>query len=208
MKVLGASGGGSYSDIVAALDWLAAWSNVNGKRIQVASFSLGSARDPGTIVKAAFDNAYNNYNILSFGAAGNSGNVGGGGDRVIYPARWDSVVAVAATDRGDRRASFSSTGPAVELAAPGVNIWSAQPSNGNSYGYMSGTSMATPHVSGAAALVIAQVGTSAKNSDIRTRLDTSARDLGSTGRDQQYGYGLVDPLSSTNTPPYSLNNHN
>jgi len=58
-----AGGGGSYSDIVAALDWLAAWSTANGKPIQVANFSLGSSQDPGTAVMAAFGNAYYSYNI-------------------------------------------------------------------------------------------------------------------------------------------------
>ncbi|NIP86776.1 MAG: S8 family serine peptidase, partial [Planctomycetales bacterium] len=61
------------------------------------------------------------------GAAGNYGNPDGTGDTCIYPARWDSVMATAATDQNDARASFSSTCPEVELAAPGYQINSTMP---------------------------------------------------------------------------------
>jgi len=132
-------------------------------------------------------------------AAGNSGTPPGKGDNVGYPARWDSVIAVAATDKNDNRASFSSTGPAVELAAPGVAINSTLP--GNSYGAYSGTSMASPHVAGTAALVIASGITDSNgngliNDEVRLQLQGTAIDLGDPGRDSKYGYGLVDAAAA------------
>jgi subtilisin len=146
LKVLNASGSGYFSDIIAALQWAV----VNN--IQVTNNSYGSSINPGSTVQAAFDNSAA-AGVLHIAAAGNSGNPKGKGNKVIYPARWGSVVAVAATASSDIRASFSSTGPANELAAPGVGIYSTMPGGG--YGTKSGTSMASPHVAGTAALIIA-----------------------------------------------------
>ncbi len=199
LKVLGASGSGSYSAVIAALQW----SVDNG--IQVTNNSYGSSGDPGTITKAAFDNAYA-AGVLHVAAAGNSGTLPGKGDNVIYPARWANVIAVAATDNSDKRASWSSTGPDVELAAPGVSINSTL--KGGGYGTMSGTSMASPHVAGTAALVIASGITDANgngkiNDDVRQKLTATADDLGAAGRDTWYGFGLVNAAKAAGsvTPP-------
>ena len=181
LKVLGADGSGYYSDMIAALQWCVD----NG--IQVTNNSYGSSGDPGITVKDAYDNAYS-AGVLHIAAAGNSGNPPGRGDNVIYPARWASVIAVAATDTNNNRANWSSTGPDVELAAPGVNIKSAL--LGGDYGNMSGTSMASPHVAGTAALVIASGITG--NTQVRQMLIDTAVDLDPAGRDSYYGYGLVD----------------
>ena len=178
LKVLGSSGSGSYSDVIAALQWCVD----NG--IQVTNNSYGSSGDPGYTVKDAFDEA-NTSGVLHVAAAGNSGNPPGKGDNIIYPARYESVIAVAATDQSDKRARFSSTGPNIELAAPGVGIYSTLP--GNSYDAWSGTSMASPHVAGVVALMIV-----ANVSDIRGQLQSTADDLGDPGQDSLYGYGLVD----------------
>ena len=198
LKVLSSSGGGSWSDIIAALQWA-----VNNG-IQVTNNSYGSSLNPGGTVKAAFDNSAA-AGILHVAAAGNSGNPRGKGNNVGYPARFDSVIAVAATDSSDNRASFSSTGATVELAAPGVVINSTK--LGGGYVAFNGTSMASPHVAGTAALVIA-----AGVTDVRTQLQTTADDLGDPGRDPQYGYGLVDadeaaasaPLPANDTPTVSI----
>ncbi|MEE9299299.1 MAG: S8 family serine peptidase [Acidimicrobiia bacterium] len=192
LKVLSSSGNGSWSDIIAALQWAVD----NG--IQVTNNSYGSSLNPGGTVKAAFDNSAA-AGVIHVAAAGNSGNPRGKGNNVGYPARFASVIAVAATDSGDNRASFSSTGDTVELAAPGVVINSTL--LGGGYGTANGTSMASPHVAGTAALVIA-----AGIADVRTQLQTTADDLGATGRDAQYGYGLVDadeaaPLPAGNQAP-------
>jgi len=181
LKVLDARGGGSYSDVIAAIQWAVDHS------MRIASMSLGGSFYSEAL-ETACKNAYE-AGVLLVAAAGNSGNRSGKGDNVTYPARFDSVIAVAATDTRNRRASWSSTGPAVELAAPGVNIYSTL-LNGR-YGTMSGTSMACPHVSGAAALVMAaHPGLPADG--VRQQLDGTAMDLGVSGRDPWYGYGLVN----------------
>ena len=153
--------------------------------------SYGSSRKPGNTVKAAFDNA-NAAGILQVAAAGNTGG------KCIYPARWDSLIATAATDSNDNRASFSSTCTEVELAAPGVSVKSTMPGGG--YGTKNGTSMASPHVAGAAALVLwANPGWS--NDQVRTQLQVTAQDLGTSGHDSQYGHGLVQANGAASVDP-------
>lgn len=181
LKVLNASGSGSFSNIIAALDWCVD----NG--IQVTNNSYGSSQNPGLIVEEAFINA-EAAGILNIAAAGNSGSPRGKGDNVGYPAAYNSVVAVAATDRDNIRAYFSSTGPAVEISAPGLGIDSTIPGGG--YATYSGTSMACPHAVGAAALFIEYGGLN--NRSTRQLLSLSATDLGAAGPDSQYGAGLVN----------------
>ncbi|MFQ5860631.1 MAG: S8 family serine peptidase [Dehalococcoidia bacterium] len=203
LKVLSASGGGYWSDIIAAMQWAVD----NG--IQVANLSLGSSTNPGGTVQAAFDNA-EAAGILTVAAAGNSGNPKGKGNSVVWPARYNSVIAMAATDSNDNRASFSSTGDQVELAAPGVAVNSTL--LGGGYGQKSGTSMASPHGAGTAALVIATGiadanGDGRINDEVRLKLQETADDLGDAGRDSLYGFGLVDAdeaaasIGPPNDPP-------
>ncbi|GAI19371.1 unnamed protein product, partial [marine sediment metagenome] len=117
-----------------------------------------------------------------------AGNWGGWDfDGIIYPARYESVIAVGATDQQDTRASFSSTGSTLELMAPGVGILST--SRGGGYSGGSGTSFAAPHVTGIAALLIASGVTS--NVEVRQTLQSMAEDLGPSGWDSWYGYGLA-----------------
>ncbi|PKB83944.1 MAG: hypothetical protein BZY88_01145 [SAR202 cluster bacterium Io17-Chloro-G9] len=181
-KVLSDGGGGSYDDVVAALDRAV----LDG--VQVSNNSYGSDGDPGTTVKTAFDNAHA-AGMLHAAAAGNAGNPPGKGDNCIYPARWDSLIATAATTESDSRASFSSTCPENELAAPGYQVNST--TNDGDYGTKSGTSMASPHIAGTAALVLA-ANSGWSNDQVRAQLIDTAIDLGSSGRDNKYGYGLVN----------------
>ena len=192
LKVLNRRGSGNFGDVIAALEWCVD----NG--IQITNNSFGSSTDPGITVRQAYDNAYT-ADILHVASAGNSGTIDGSGDTVGYPAKYDSVIAVAATDSSNLRASFSSTGPDVELAAPGSGILSTVRNGG--YATYSGTSMASPHVAGTAALVIAAgiTGPAA----IRSQLQETADDLGASGRDSWYGFGLVDAdgAAGTGLPP-------
>ena len=197
LKVLDQNGNGSFSGVISALDW----SVQHG--IQITSNSYGSSTNPGTIVQQAFANAAN-AGLLHVAAAGNTGNCAGTGDTVIFPAKYDSVIAVAAIDSTDTVACFSSHGPKVELAAPGVAVTSTVPGGG--YNTFNGTSMATPHVSGVAALVLARgvADTNANgriNDELRSILTQTAQDLGAAGRDTRYGFGLVDAVAAVAGPP-------
>ncbi len=192
LKVLSASGSGSWSNVIAALEWAV------DHGIQVTNNSYGSGGNPGTIVEAAFNNSAA-AGIVHIAAAGNSGTCDGAQNTVGYPASYASVVAVAATDATDARACFSSTGPNVEIAAPGVRILSTY--LGNRYAWASGTSMASPHVAGVAALVIAAGIEDANhdgriNDEVRAALTATALDLGTPGRDTFYGFGLVDAVAA------------
>ncbi|NDL67266.1 S8 family serine peptidase [Anaerotalea alkaliphila] len=178
LKVL-EGGSGSFSDIIAALDWCIA----NG--IQVTNNSYGSSGDPGTQVRNAFQNAYA-AGVLHIAAAGNAGKVSGTGDNVGYPARYPSVVAVAASTSADTRASYSSTGPDVEIMAPGSTIYSTY-LNGY-YATMSGTSMASPHVAGVAAQLLG-AGPGLTPDGVRDILGQTAWNLGLPATQQ--GAGLV-----------------
>ena len=100
-----------------------------------------------------------------------------------------SLRSVAATDSNDARASFSNANSDVEIAAAGVNVLSTK--RGGGYVAFSGTSMATPHVAGVAALIAAR-NPSWTQSQIRAKLDTSVDDKGAAGRDPQYGFGRVN----------------
>ena len=187
VKVLDAAGSGYISDVVAGIEW----SITN--EMQIISMSLGSDRS-SKAVRGACNNAYES-GIVVVAAAGNyhyyfnpRGKLIKVDTAVDYPARYDSVIAVSATDSSDVRASFSCTGPNVELAAPGVDICSTVLEG--KYGTCSGTSMACPHVVGTAALVIASGITD--NGDVRARLQSTAKDLGDPRFDKLYGYGLVD----------------
>ncbi|MFJ7848260.1 S8 family serine peptidase [Peribacillus sp. NPDC097224] len=115
-----------------------------------------------------------------------------------YPAALDHVLGVSATTKQDKKADFSNYGTSIDLAAPGLDIYSTVP--WNSYDVMSGTSMAAPVVSGVSALVLSKNPflTPAEVADI---LQTSSKDLGVMGRDDFYGYGRVDAYNAlTHTP--------
>ena len=189
-KVFSNSGNADYSDIIAALE------RAVTDGVQVTNNSYGSSSDPGITVKAAYDNAYA-AGVLHIGAAGNNGNFSGTGENCIYPARWATVIATGATTSSEARAYFSSTCPEVELAAPGEQIYSALPGGG--YGFKSGTSMASPHAAGAAALVLA-ANPGWSNEQVRAQLQSTAEDLGAAGRDPWYGFGLVDADQAAGFP--------
>lgn len=178
VKVLDDSGSGTVSSVVAGIQWAV------DNNIPVLNMSLGSKTDSQTLHDAC-DAAYAAGHLL-VAAAGNEGEPDGTGDNVSYPARYDSVIAVAASDINDNRAWWSSTGPAVELIAPGVDVLSTLP--GNNYGWGSGTSMASPHAAGVSALAWA-ANPDLTNVQIRGILQQTAEDLGLPANHQ--GYGLV-----------------
>jgi len=192
LKVLNDKGSGAWSSVIAALEW------ARNHGVDVTNGSFGSGSNPGTLVEAAYDAAWA-AGIVNVGSAGNSGNCAGNNNSVGYPARFSSVIAVAATSSNDSRPCFSSTGPDVELAAPGVSIVSTVPGGG--YASYSGTSMASPHVAGVAALLLSAGVADANhdgrtNDEVRNILTSTAIDLGPTGRDTLYGFGLVNVVAA------------
>ena len=176
VKVLDENGSGRWGAIADGINWTA------NNNVKVGSLSLGGSSYSFTLHWACED-AYNRGVLLVAAAGNESGSVS-------YPARFGSVVAVSATTQDDTLASFSNRGERIELAAPGVGISSTLPGGG--YGTKSGTSMACPHVSGAASQVLAHVDSATTNGKARTRLRETAEDLGPGGKDSRFGYGLVD----------------
>jgi len=186
VKVLDRRGSGYLSDIVEGLQWSVA----NG--IDVVNMSLGTSA-----YSLAFDTAVQETiasGVVVVAAAGNSGP---GANTVGYPAKFAGVIGVSATDSSNNIASFSSRGAEVDLAAPGVSIYSTYKKKG--YATLSGTSMASPHVAGVAALVLtAPIGADDLDADgvwdpseVELRLERTAQDLGAAGFDTNYGNGLV-----------------
>ena len=155
--------------------------------------SLGGSSPPPELheaIKAAYS-----LGIVIVAAAGNEG-----ASTPIYPAAYPEVIAVGAIDSNGNVPSWSNRNP--EIVAPGVDILSTYPRD--SYETLSGTSMATPHVSATAALIQAArlannlpllpPGTENDTSTetLRGLLHVTARDAGATGYDELYGYGIVD----------------
>lgn len=139
-------------------------------------------------VKYAYD-----AGVLIVAAAGNSAT-----SNKLYPAAYDEVIAVTATDKWDDPASFTNFGDWVEVAAPGVDIYSTF--IGDSYTYMSGTSMSTPHVSGTAALIWSQFPGMSRDW-VRAQLKFTAEDLGDPGFDDYYGYGRINARKAVELAP-------
>ncbi|MGE7764366.1 S8 family serine peptidase [Peribacillus sp. NPDC096540] len=152
----------------------------------IINMSLGDTHYSEALNKAVQE-AYSK-GILIVAAAGNEGDMGKSVQRV-YPAAYSHVISVAATDSKDKRTSYSNYHSTVDIAAPGDYILSTLP--GNRYGWMSGTSMATPMVAGVAALIWSNEPKLTKY-EVEYRLYDSALDLGTKGKDIYYGNGRVN----------------
>ena len=172
-KVLPADNVGTLEDVIEGI----IWSADNGA--EVINLSLGHYG-----ASTAEEDAVNyatNKGALVVGAAGNDGVT-----ERFYPAAYPNAIAVSATNRDDRLASFSNYGDWIDLAAPGVGVLSTRPGG---YDYSSGTSMAAPHVSALAGLISAQGYSAAQ---VRNRMEVTAADLGPNGKDVAFGYGMID----------------
>ena len=193
VRVLDANGSGLISSVIAGIGFALE------SKADVINLSLGSTTDVPALKNAITQATLSG--VLVVAAAGNSGL----SNAVSYPAAYPDVLAVASTTRSNAVSSFSSRGSYVDIAAPGSSILSTY--NDGSYVYMSGTSMASPHVAGAAALLFA-AHPQASPLQVSQALCQSATDIDSTGVDQASGCGLMSvskALSSLgsilSTPP-------
>jgi len=173
VKVLDRKGLGWLSDVIAGLEWC-----INNG-INVVNMSLGLAADSPTFHAAII--AVNNAGIVQVAAAGNVG------APVDYPAAYPETIGVAATDSSGNVVPWSNYGPEIDVAAPGAEIFSTY--KGSTYDTLDGTSMATPHVAGTAALILENQ-PSYTPADILGVITSTADDLGFPAVRQ--GAGLVD----------------
>lgn len=197
-KVLDNRGSGSWSWLISGLEHATATHDDSDSTndIHVISMSLSASSYPSAVQTAINDAA--DAGIIIVAAAGNSGDGSYTTNEIEYPAALNDVISVGATGTADTLASFSSTNAAVDYCGPGVSIPSTAPDGG--YATASGTSMATPHVSGAIAVILASaVGSYDADADgewdtteVLSALSAGADDIGPAGHDNGCGDGLVD----------------
>lgn len=178
VRVLDENGNGTYDDVIAGLQWAVE----NG--MQVANMSLGA--DEGSPALELAVKEATRRGLLIIAASGNAGGPVG------YPAKYAETIAVGASDRTDKTAFFSNRGPEVDVIAPGMDIVSLK--KGGGLETMSGTSMATPHVAGLAALAIS-MGLDARavltSAPVCSKLPSAA--------DPEQGCGMPDGLGARRT---------
>ncbi len=207
LRGLGAGGGTDY-DIAQAILYAAKLQNGTGKtplkRANVINMSLssgGSSTTEANAIQAAL-----NAGVIIVAAAGNKGN-----SEPRYPAAYPGVIAVGATDLSGELAPYSNYGSHVSVVAPGGNTamdlnddgyvdgvlscgWK-QDTDEPGYPFYQGTSMASPHVAGVVSLLLAK-NPNLTPDQVKDHLEKTAIDLGDTGKDDRYGYGLIDPVAA------------
>lgn len=189
VKVLGDDGSGSFDMIVKGIEWAIK------HNMDIISMSLGCRASSEELHKAI--KKAHKHNITIVAAAGNEGDENPDND-MSYPARYPETIAVGSVNKYFKRSWFSSDGEELDIMAPGQDIYSTYLDN--KYAILSGTSMATPFVTGVVALLLSKhkntkdnktpVDTPAK---IREHLIRTADDAGEIGRDNFYGYGIISP---------------
>ena len=185
IKVFGKKGGGSLFNLASGIDW----ARDNGMNIVLIAYDDHRNFDYLEIACDAAEAA----GVLLFARAGHSG-----GEEFRYPASYDSVVSVTATDMDNVVTPQSNTNSQVELSGPGVDILTTEKGGGyttlNVGNQFGGTRPAAVHAVGVAAVIWKSQGAGATNATVRQSLQDNAEDLGDPGRDNSYGYGLVKHL--------------
>lgn len=185
VKVLDQSNQGSWGGVAAGITFAV------DAGAHIINLSLGG-NSLAPVIEEAINYAAQK-NVVVVAAAGNARS-----NAPFYPAALDSVIGVAATRNDDTRWSLSNYGSFVDVAAPGYAVYSTYNDLQNAYGgynYMSGTSMAAPHVAGLAGLLLSQ---DPKRTPVQVRdiIRSTAIDLGDPGQDDYYGYGRVDAFEA------------
>ena len=184
IRTQNANGSGLMSTVATGITYAA------DHGAQVINMSLGGGTQVSAVTNAI---AYaRSKGVVVVASAGNSRT---SGSPISYPAADPGVIAVASTDSADNFSSFSNRGTYVDVAAPGSGILSTYPVALGSYGSMSGTSMASPHIAAVAALLKA-FDTGLSPDRIQEAMETSAVDLGAAGKDADFGYGRVDAAAA------------
>ncbi|MET0418802.1 MAG: S8 family peptidase [Actinoplanes sp.] len=182
VRVLGDNGSGYMSDVANGIVY------ATDRGADVINLSVGATSQVGAVSNAV---AYaRGHGVVVVAAAGNTR---GAGSPTSYPAADEGVIAVSATDSADKVASYSTRGNYVDVSAPGSDIVSTY--RGASYGRMSGTSMAAPHVSALAALLKGYDRTLTPDA-VEQAIVTGAVDLGVPGRDADFGAGRIDAAAT------------
>ncbi|MRH41201.1 S8 family serine peptidase [Aquibacillus halophilus] len=188
VKILDNTGSGNLQDILEGLDWAIA------NEMDILNLSIGSI-GYSKLLEQMINDAYDK-GIILVAASGNDGLE----NSVHYPAKFTNVIAASSVSELLNISDFSSTGNEVDFSAPGENIISTFTKG--IYASQSGTSQATPHVTGMLALLKEKYPHST-NSELKVLLSLNAKDLGVPGQDPYYGYGFVyyHPISETIVNP-------
>jgi thermitase len=195
VRVLDRNGSGSTANVAKGI----LWATSHGAK--VINLSLATTAN-STAMQSAVADAISK-NVLVVAAAGNTG-CSLLGNSPIYPASYPGVVGVASVTQSLSRASYSTCGSWVDVAAPGDKIISTMIQNSvglgcsssANYCTLSGTSFSSPYVAASGALAIARRGWS--QSTVASRLQSTATDLAPAGRDNNTGYGFINPLKLIN----------
>lgn len=184
VKVLDANGTGTVANVVNGIVWAA------GQNVDAINLSLGMLGHDDVLHTAV--QYANNRGVLVVVAGGNERTEG---SPIEYPAAYNEVLAVSATNWLDGIAWFSNSNNYIDVAAPGDEVISTipvSPYNSNSYDYKSGTSMAAPHVAALAA-GLRQLKPDLTVGQLKTIITTTATDKGAAGIDNDYGHGFINP---------------
>jgi serine protease len=207
VKVLDAEGFGSFFDVAEGVDFAVGFSQGGSRPVKVINLSLGG-EDPSLTLQRAIDRAVE-AGVVVVAAAGNEGRAA-----ISFPATLPNVIAVGGVDARKRRASYSNFGPELDVVAPGGDLDRDDDGDGRpdgvlqqtfdpdtafflgrfddfGYFFVTGTSQATPHVAALAALLVRQGITDP--AAVKAVIEQTAEDLGSPGRDDTFGHGLIRP---------------